>query len=739
MSQDGRLLSLLKSHFGYDRFRSGQEEIITHVLSGGDALVLMPTAGGKSLCYQLPALCLDGLTLVVSPLVALMKDQVDALRANGIEAAYINSSLSPREVAEVQSWAKNGRLKILYVAPERIALPRFRDFLRRLTVSLVAIDEAHCISEWGHDFRPDYRNLRGLRDEFPEAPVIALTATATEQVRQDIIAQLGLRRGKPFVSSFNRPNLSYAVRPKERPLDALLDLLRRHREGSVVVYRGTRKDTESLASYLAERGMAALPYHAGLDAEVRRETQDRFVHGQARIIVATVAFGMGVDVPDVRLLVHFDLPKTIEAYYQETGRAGRDGLPSECVLFYSYADKAKQDYHIDRIVDPTQQENARQKLARVVEYSDLQTCRRRFLLRYFGEEWHEADCGGCDVCLTPREDHDATEIAQKVLSAVYRTGNRFGASHVINVLRGSRSKKLRDLGHHELSVFGIVRDFNEGELKEIISGLVAGGFLTRDGDRYPTISLTEAGRSFLKQRGKLTLALTKRESSAVGVELRLKSRPAVEDADLKYYPELLGRLRALRRELADAQGLPAFVVFHDDTLREMALHLPQTPESFAQIDGVGNAKLARYSGDFLEVIREYVRENRTAQGDPAPRAEKRAEARGSGGTFKETKRLLAEKLSVAEVASRQGLAAVTIRGHLERMTTAGEHLDISHILPPADRVARITAAFQEAGGLEYLAPARELLGEEYSYDELALVRIHLRQIERFRNTDRRAL
>ncbi len=735
MSQDGRLLLLLKSQFGYDRFRPGQEEVVTHVLSGGDALVLMPTAGGKSLCYQLPALCLDGLTLVVSPLVALMKDQVDALRANGVEAAYINSTLSVREAAEVQSWARNGRLRILYVAPERIALAGFRAFLHSVTVSLVAIDEAHCISEWGHDFRPDYRNLKGLRDEFPEAPIIALTATATEQVRRDIIGQLGLRRERSFVSSFNRPNLAYAVLPKERPLDALLDLLRRHREGSVVVYRSTRKDTESLASYLTEKGMMALPYHAGLDAEVRRETQDGFIHGQARIIVATVAFGMGVDVPDVRLVVHFDLPKTIEAYYQETGRAGRDGLPSECVLFYSPTDKTKQDYHIDRMEDPIQQETARRKLAQVVEYSELQTCRRRFLLQYFGEEWHEAGCGSCDVCQTPREEQDATEIAQKVLSAVYRTDNRFGASHVISVLRGSRSKKLRDLGHHKLSVFGIARNFSEGELKEIIVGLVARGLLSKNGDRYPTVSLTEAGMEFLKRREKLTLTLPKREFSAVEREPRPSSRPAFEDADLEYHPELLKRLRTLRRELADAQGVPAFVVFHDDALREMALHLPQTPESFAQVEGVGNVKLARYSGGFLEVIREYVRENGTVQGPQATRAEKPAAARGSAGTFEETRRLLAEKLNVPEIASCRGLTGSTIRGHLERMTTAGESLDIAHMLPPADRIASITAAFRKAGSLEYLSPARELLGEEYSYDELALVRIHLRQIERSSNQD----
>ena len=437
---DRSLYNLLKTHFGYERFLSLQEDIIANVLARNDTLVLMPTGGGKSMCYQLPALHFEGLTLVISPLIALMKDQVDALKANGVAAELINSTIPPAEIARVQGLAAGGHLKVLYLAPERLALPGFRNLLRSLQVSLIAIDEAHCISEWGHDFRPDYRNLRSLRDAFPDAPVIALTATATERVREDIAAQLGLRQPQTFLASLNRANLTYSVQPKQGSFDMLVALLERHRNESAIVYCLARKDTEELAARLSARGLNALPYHAGLEGSVRREAQERFIHDEVPIIVATIAFGMGIDKPDIRLLVHYALPKSLEGYYQETGRAGRDGLPSECVLLYSYADKILQDYFVKRVEDDGERETARQKLAQVVEFCELNTCRRSYLLRYFGERWDAESCSGCDVCLTPTEEYDATEIAQKILSARdSRTGERFGASHVGAVLRGART------------------------------------------------------------------------------------------------------------------------------------------------------------------------------------------------------------------------------------------------------------------------------------------------------------
>ena len=442
---------VLKTHFGYDSFLPLQEEIISHTLAGNDGLVLMPTGGGKSLCYQLPAMCLPGMTLVISPLIALMKDQVDALNANGIAARFINSSLTASEIELAQSQASRGMVKILYAAPERLAVSGFRRFLQNVDLSLIAVDEAHCISEWGHEFRPDYRNLRQLRADFPRVPVIALTATATTRVRQDIVDQLALQRGRVFLSSFNRANLTYSVETKEGFWGKLLSLLHAHTGESAIIYCFSRRETEELADDLNDRGLLARPYHAGLEPETRRCNQEDFIHDRVPIIVATIAFGMGIDKPDIRLVVHHSLPKSLEGYYQETGRAGRDGLPSDCVLFYSRADRAKQDYFINQLEDPQEQQNARQKLSQMVEFAEIPVCRRKSLLAYFGEEWEPEDCGGCDVCLGAGDEFDATEIAQKTLSAVVRTGERFGALHVARVLRGSREKRVLELGHDKLS------------------------------------------------------------------------------------------------------------------------------------------------------------------------------------------------------------------------------------------------------------------------------------------------
>ena len=407
------MLTILKTHFGFDQFRPLQEEIIGCVMAQRDAFVLMPTGGGKSLCYQLPALMLPGVTLVMSPLIALMKDQVDALKATGIPAEFINSTLTRVEIDRIQAEALRGKIKILYAAPERLAMPEFQSFLEKITVSLIAIDESHCISEWGHDFRPDYRNLHLLRTRFPEVPAMALTATATRKVREDIIYQLSLDKAQTFISSFNRPNLSYAVLPKKDSYGQLVDLLREGQNESAIIYCFSRKDTEHLAADLRQEGFEALAYHAGLESEARRTNQEKFIRDEAHIIVATIAFGMGIDKPDVRLVIHYHLPKSIEGYYQETGRAGRDGLPSRCILFFSYADSIKQQYFIRQIEDEAERKNAYRKLDQMVEYCETATCRRAHLLAYFGEDYPPEPCGGCDVCFSPREEFDATIISQK--------------------------------------------------------------------------------------------------------------------------------------------------------------------------------------------------------------------------------------------------------------------------------------------------------------------------------------
>ena len=647
MTGNRSMLPILKSHFGYDHFRPLQEEIITNVLAQNDTLVLMPTGGGKSLCYQLPSLCCEGLTLVVSPLIALMKDQVDALKANGIAAEYINSALSYAEISRVRTQAKLGQLKILYIAPERLALSEFRSFLHTLNISLIAIDEAHCISEWGHDFRPDYRNLKDLRRDFPAVPVIALTATATEKVREDIIGQLSLKHVATFLSSFNRANLTYLVQPKRDTFGALLALLRRHENEPTIVYCFSRKDTEGLAADLSANGLKALPYHAGLDNAVRRETQDKFIHDQVPIIVATIAFGMGIDKPDIRLVVHYALPKSLEGYYQETGRAGRNGLPSDCVLFYSYGDKIKQDYFIDKIEDDTERENARQKIAQVIDFCELQTCRRKYLLSYFGEMFEEESCGACDACLASREEFDATEIAQKILSTVIRTGERFGTSHISGVLRGANTKRIRDLEHDRLAVYGIAKDFTHDELSQMISLLLARGLLVKTGSQYPTLAVTLAGRTFLNQRDKLTLTRLKPSSEVVS---------ARDHMDIEYDQGLFEKLRALRKRLADERGVPPYMIFSDASLQQMAYYFPQSRGSFACINGVGAQKLDQYSEEFLAVISQHASENGLTERNITQRQMGRdPTAQRSKSTHKETKVLVLQKLPISDIAERRGL------------------------------------------------------------------------------------
>ena len=718
MSTDDRVLALLQSHFGFDRFLPLQEEIVANVLDLKDTLVLMQTGGGKSLCYQLPALCLDGLTLVISPLIALMKDQVDALTANGIQAAFINSTLLPDEARRVRASAMSGELDILYVAPERLALANFIVFLRDLKINLVAIDEAHCISEWGHDFRPDYRNLKALRSRLPDVPVIALTATATERVREDIVAQLDLQQARTFISSFNRPNLMYTVRPKRGAFDALLGLLSKHRNGATIVYRFSRRDTEELATDLREQGIKALPYHAGLDNDTRRETQEKFIRDEVQVVVATIAFGMGIDKPDIRLVVHYELPKTIEGYYQETGRAGRDGQPSDCVLFYAYNDKSKQDFFIDQIEDEAERLNAQDKLAQAVEYGELKACRRRFLLGYFGEEWEQDGCDGCDVCLTPTEEFDATEIAQKVLSAVVRTNERFGASHVVQVLRGANAKKIRELGHDRLSVYGIARDTSDDELRQMVDLLIDRRLLVKQGGRYPTLAVTNAGHTFLERRDSLTL--TRPERSA---EVRAAPRASEFDYDL----ELFEKLRVLRKSMADARRVPPYVIFGDASLHQMAYYLPQSRDDFSRMSGVGETKLAQLGDDFLGVIRSHTAEQRlTPRAMPVRRRERSRSSRSSGSTYRETKRLIEQGLSIGEVAEQRGLSETTIVGHLEGLAAAGEELDLERLALPPDRFEAIRAAFQETGGPE-LAPVRAVLGDDYSYEEIRLARMFLEQ------------
>ncbi|MCU0653363.1 MAG: DNA helicase RecQ [Candidatus Pacebacteria bacterium] len=606
---------LLKQYFGYDEFRPLQEEIVNHIVAGNDCFVLMPTGGGKSLCYQLPALKLDGMALVISPLIALMKDQVDALRTCGINAEFINSSLKPKQIEEIFDRIRENRVKILYVAPERFVLDSFREFLKTAPISLIAVDEAHCVSEWGHDFRPDYRHLSLLKELFPAIPLVALTATATERVREDIISQLKLEKARIFVSSFNRENLHVRVVEKKLAFPKLVDILQKFRAEPVIIYCFSRKDTETIARDLRARKFKARAYHAGLNAAERSRTQELFIKDEINIIVATIAFGMGIDKPDVRLVVHYTYPKTLEGYYQEIGRAGRDGLPSECVLFYTYADTRKHEFFIEQIEDCEARERAREKLREVMTYAELKCCRKKYLLRYFGEELKTDNCGGCDICgnksvsdrrpgiaaaepETAETYFDATTVSKKILSAVVRLENRFGRQYVVDVLLGKKLAKILENRHDRLSVYGIVVDLPEDRLRSIVDQLVEAGHLAKSEGMYPVLSITKKGVVFLMGSDLLELP-------------KSQDQPSRRETDSApgYNQELYEKLKILRKKLADKKGVPPFVIFGNATLQEMARYMPADENALLRITGVGAIKLQRFGKVFLAAINGFVKQS----------------------------------------------------------------------------------------------------------------------------------
>ena len=589
-------LQTLNDVFGYERFRGHQADIIEAVLAGRDALVLMPTGGGKSLCYQVPALMREGAGLVVSPLIALMQDQVRALHELGVEAAFLNSTLSPEEQGDVIRRLVAGEIQLLYVAPERLVQPRTQSLLAGVPLALIAIDEAHCVSQWGHDFRQDYLALDRLRELFPGVPRLALTATATPVVREEIVARLALDDPAIFVSPFDRPNIRYLVQPKTDARRQLGEFLRGHADETGIVYCLSRKKVESIAASLRQDGYNALPYHAGLSAEMRAEHQHRFLTEDAVIIVATIAFGMGIDRPDVRFVAHLDLPKNIEAYYQETGRAGRDGEPAEAWMVYGLQDVVRLRQMVDDSdADEERKRHDRHKLDALLGWCEVTDCRRVPLLAYFGDEY-PAPCGNCDNCLSPPATWDGTEAAQKLLSAVYRTGQRFGAAHVVDVLLGKDTDKIRQHGHDRLSVHGIGTELGGPAWRSVVRQLVVQGYLRADQRRYGALVLTGKSRPLLK--GEIGLEL--REDRKLRAEKR-KRRDASHTLASADQP-LFEALRKRRKEIADRLDLPPYVIFHDATLRQMAEHRPTNERDLLDINGVGEAKLARYGSEFLEVI-----------------------------------------------------------------------------------------------------------------------------------------
>jgi len=589
-------LQTLRNVFGYKHFRSDQAAIIDSVLAGRDALVLMPTGGGKSLCFQIPALLREGAGLVVSPLIALMQDQVRALNAVGIKAAFLNSSLSGQEQADVIRRLEAGDIQLLYVAPERLAQPRTQSLLAGVPLALIAIDEAHCVSQWGHDFRQDYLALDKLRELFPGVPRLALTATTTPIVREEIVERLALDDPAIYVSPFDRPNIRYLVQPKTDGRRQLDEFLRGHTDETGIVYCLSRKKVESTAASLRQAGYNALPYHAGLSAEMRADHQHRFLTEDTVIIVATIAFGMGIDRPDVRFVAHLDLPKNIEAYYQETGRAGRDGEPAEAWMIYGLQDVVRLRQMVDDSeADEARKRHDRQKLDALLGWCEVTECRRRPLLAYFGDAYPES-CGNCDNCLKPPVTWDGTEAAQKLLSAVYRTGQRFGAAHVVDVLLGKDTDKIRQHGHDKLSVHGIGTELKGPAWRSVVRQLIVQGYLRADQQRYGALVLTEQSRPILK--GQIELKLREDRKLKTEKKKRRDTAATLASAD----QPLFEALRTRRKEIADRLDLPPYVIFHDATLKQMAEHRPKSDDELLSISGVGEAKLERYGSEFLEVI-----------------------------------------------------------------------------------------------------------------------------------------
>jgi len=599
------LEQLLKRTFGYGAFRPLQREIIDATLAGQDVFALLPTGGGKSLCFQLPALARPGLTVVVSPLIALMKDQVDQLQAAGVAATFLNSTLDADEARARLRGLHRGEFKLLYVAPERLMLDGWLENLKAWNVTCLAIDEAHCVSEWGHDFRPEYRQLAKLRAALPDVPLMALTATATERVRADIVKHLQLREPGIFVASFNRPNLTYRVVPKDQPLKQIIDFIRPREHESGIVYCASRATAERVAEALAGRGFSAKPYHAGLTADERARHQEAFLRDDVRIVCATIAFGMGINKPNVRWVIHHDLPKNIEGYYQETGRAGRDGLPGDCLLLFSAGDIAKQTHFLDEITDEHEQQVARTQLRQIVHYAESAGCRRGELLAYFGETFPLDNCSACDNCLEPRETYDGTVVAQKFLSCIYRIAqnSRFsvGLNHIIEVLTGADTDKIRRWGHDRLTTYGIGGELSRPQWAAVGRELMRLGFVAVAEGEFATLELTEAGMNVLRSREKVTLTKP--------MDLPKAKRVVRREGDIACDEILFERLRALRKRLADERRVPAYIVFGDTTLRAMARYYPENVDAMETIPGMGEKKRAEFGKTFADEISDYLATN----------------------------------------------------------------------------------------------------------------------------------
>jgi len=704
-------LQVLRQTFGYEQFRPQQGTIIERLCRGGDALVLMPTGGGKSLCYQIPALVRDGVGVVISPLIALMQDQVDALRQNGVRAAFLNSTLAAGEAQAVEQALLTGELDLLYIAPERLMTPRTLALLERAPLALFAIDEAHCVSQWGHDFRPEYVQLSVLHERFPQVPRVALTATADAPTRREIVERLALEEAEQFISSFDRPNIRYRISENTgNAREQLLRFIRSEHEGEAgIVYCLSRKRVEEVAAWLAGKGLTALPYHAGLPAETRQRHQQRFLREEGVVIVATIAFGMGIDKPDVRFVAHLNLPKSLEAYYQETGRAGRDGLPADAWMAYGLQDVITlRQMQQSSEADEQHKRIERHKLDAMLGLCELTSCRRQALLRYFGEERAEP-CGNCDTCLEPPETWDATVAAQKALSCVHRTGQRFGVNYLVDVLLGKAHDRIRQFGHDTVSTFGIGEELSQTEWRNLYRQLIAHGLITVDVEGFGALHLAEASRPVL--RGEQPLHLRKMKKPAKGSKRERSAKRFGNSAEEKLWQAL----RSLRQNLAEERAIPPYMVFHDATLMEMMANRPQSLTQLAQISGVGARKLEEYGEAFLEVLTEH--------GEEAPAL----------SSAEETLQLFRLGMDVATIATQRELTPGTVYGHLAAAIEEGVVTLDEVVKLEEGELAAIRFAFEQDDGEGEqglrLKPVFEALEGRYDYGLLRCIRVALEREE----------
>ncbi len=713
--QDSAIYDTLKTVFGFQAFRPNQEAIIRNILGRRDVFAVMPTGGGKSLCYQLPAKITPGTVVVISPLISLMKDQVDAARVNGISAAFMNSSLTVSAMNEVSRRLRENKIELLYISPERFALPSFIEMLKNIDISFFAIDEAHCISEWGHDFRPDYLNLAAIPKAFPHAPVAAFTATATLRVQEDIIRKIGLRSPYTVRASFNRPNLFYRVEKKTAVNMQILEFLKDHTNESGIVYRTTRDAVMDTADFLSSKGVSALPYHAGLKPEERTRNQEAFNRDNVSVIVATIAFGMGIDKSNVRFVVHGDLPKNIEGYYQETGRSGRDGEPATCLLFFGRGDVGKISFFIKQIADDQERAIAMDKLYQMQGFATHNVCRRKQLLKFFGEDYPADNCCTCDICAGGTEVVNITVDAQILMSAMMRTGQRFGMVHIVDIVTGANTKRIRELQHNEIKTYGAGKHKDKNYWYSLVDELMAQEVIRQDGGQYPVIMLTPKGLDVLF--GRLQLTALKRDEAAAS------KREADIEGD--YDQALFEKLRTIRKQIAEDEQVPPYVVFSDKTLHEMCRYYPATFPEMRKISGVGNVKLERYGEVFVNEIMQYLKENPgvVAQFIGQSTEVKVPQRKKVGESMEETYFLFKQGMSPDDIAKSRGLAMSTVTGHFEALIQDGRDIDIARLIDPAkrDEIGKLFLSSGQWG----LAPIVENSGGTISYEEARLARAYL--------------